>query len=271
MAVYLTATIGLNITLFPKFLEYYNSLGIEKFLINVNAKEGDPLIERAQKDLQKYSCEIAKIWSEEFSEKDKVSYERETILRFCDMEDWVVYADLDEFQEYPKKLPEMIKSCEENYIPFLEGRLIDRVASDGSFRKLSPQKSLDRQYPLGGYITNRILGAWDKKIVLARANKIVGGGHHIFLHDEIQNSGYQQKKYNGDLEKVSKGINIHHFKWDSTILKRMDFGLELQDLSIQTGWHREIKTFHKYLEKHKKIDVSDPNLMFNRVGYKLGI
>ena len=51
----------------------------------------------------------------------------------------------------------------------------------------------------------------------------------------------------------------------------MDFGLELQDPSIQSGWHKEIKAFHEYLSKHKKINVKDPNLAFNRVGHKLGV
>jgi hypothetical protein len=211
--VFLTVTIGPDYRLLNKFIQYYKNIGIENFLIILNTPDTLP-----RSIIQSYGIDVAHSWLDPFSERAKQSHERDTILKYCTMNDWVIYCDLDEFQYYPLGLQKQISHCEENSINFLEGRLIDRVSETGKLIDLNEEMSLNEQFPLEGFITSNLLNAWDKKIVIAKVKLIVGGGHHIFLEDVT----HKTLPYIPELGLDSTGIEVHHFKWDAEILKRFD-------------------------------------------------
>lgn len=250
--IFLTVTVGPDYTLLPEFLKYYKRLGITNFLVILNTS--DPAVGLI---LQQHEIHSVHSWFEPFSEQAKQSHERFTVLRYCSIDDWILYADLDEFQLYPKGLFNHISHCEKNGIEFLEGRLIDRVSEDGTLVTIDNKINLCEQFPLRGYITSKLLKAWDKKIVLARGKWIVGGGHHVFLDSNTK----KPLPYKSELNEHSYGIEVHHFKWDSKLLPRMNGYLELQDESL-FFWKKEIKRFMKHYEKHSRIRVEDKRFKF---------
>jgi len=272
MKIHLTATIGHDIRLLPKFLQYYTSLDIDNFLIILNAPEtSDPTLEEAEKILSEYNIKPAMTWIGEFSEDEKVEHERQCILLNCLAKDWVLYADLDEFQVYNETLHSTADDCLSKGKAYVEGRLVDRISKDGKFVELNTEKLLDKQFPLGGYITKNVLQGWDKKIVLAQASEIVGGGHHLLMYQDIKPGRAQTQNY-VEPEFEDGLIRIHHFKWDISILQRMKYALGLQSLSLKNGWHKEIKNFITYLEQHdSKIDPRDKVLEMKPVKQKLGV
>lgn len=245
--IFLVITVGPDYQLLLKFIRYYKSLGIKNFLVILNTSDQLPI-----DILNRENIIPEKIWINSFSEALKQYYERNVIVKNCDKNDWIVYADLDEFQCYPMGLIEHIKFCENNRIEFLEGRLVDRISISGELIEIDQKKSLEEQFPLRGFITNNLLKAWDKKIVLARANLIVGGGHHIFL----DSTTYKTLPYDRELNEISQGIKIHHFKWDKKVLERIKSYLELPDESLKY-WKKEITKFMNYISKHNKIDIND--------------
>lgn len=252
--IYLVATIGSDYRLLPKFIRYYKKFGITNFLIILNTLSETPIY-----ILKSFGISPKKIWKEPFSETLKQKYEREIIEENCTDHDWVVYADLDEFQYYPMGFMNYISLCEIKGIDFLEGRLVDRISESGELVDLNESKSLEEQFPLRGYITNNLLNAWDKKIVCAKGNLIVGGGHHIFL----DRTTYKTLPYDTDLNEYSQSIEIHHFKWDTWALSRMSNYLLLPDDSL-AAWRAEITIFLSHYSKHNRIDISNKKLMIEK-------
>jgi hypothetical protein len=252
---YLTVTIGPDYRLLPYFLRYYKTLGIEKFLVILNTPDDAPL-----KILQDFDLSPVKIWTEPFSETLKQRYERSIIDKYCSNDDWVIYSDLDEFHDYPAGLDYHLKYCEKHNIDFVEGRLLDRISETGELTILDETRPLEEQYPLGGYITNNLLKAWDKKIVAAKGKLIVGGGHHIFLDSATNNT----LPYIRNFSDYSLGIKVHHFKWDRNVLDRMNRYIHLQDESL-AYWVKEIRRFLDHYSKHNKINISDISFDITRV------
>lgn len=259
--IFLVATIGSDYRLLPKFIRYYKKFGISKFLINLNTPSDIPSY-----ILRSFGISPKKIWNEPFSETLKQKYEREVIEQNCTDHDWVVYADLDEFQYYPMGFMNYITLCEIKGIDFLEGRLIDRISESGKLVDLDESKSLEEQFPLRGYITNNLLNAWDKKIVCAKGNLVVGGGHHIFL-DKATN---KTLPYDTELNEYSQSIEVHHFKWDARALSRMSGYLLLPDDSLE-AWRAEISRFLKHYSKYQKIDISDKKFKIEKNKHSINV
>jgi len=259
--IYLVATIGPDFRLLPKFIKYYKNLGVTDFLILLNTSDQTPL-----SILKYFDITPEKIWVEKFSETLKQKYEREIVEKNCTDHDWVVYADLDEFQYYPMGFMNYITLCEIKGVDFLEGRLVDRLSESGELIDLDESKSLEEQFPLRGYITNNLLKAWDKKIVCAKGNLVVGGGHHIFL----DRTTYKTLPYDTDLNEYSQSIEIHHFKWDTRALSRMSNYLLLPDDSL-AAWRAEISRFLSHYSKHNRIDISDKKFKIEKNKHSINI
>jgi hypothetical protein len=265
----LVVTIGYDAKLLPKFVEHYQNLGIKDFIFIVNDPSPDQKLHNYVNGvLALNKLSIACTWPEEFSEAIKQKIERDMIEKHCHYDDWVLYTDLDEFQEYPGGLHKYLEQCAKNDIDFLDSRLIDRVSRDGSLTAYDPKKSIELQYPLGGFITSKLLKGWDKKIVAAKAYKIVGGGHHIFLRST--GSGSHTLPYKPQISSHSCGIRVHHFKWDSTVIPRMMEALTYMDESL-TFWKKEMARFLTHITKHNGINVRKRSFKFRMIGPVLNI
>jgi hypothetical protein len=270
--VKLIVTIGYDAKLLPRFIQHYRNLGIEDFLFVVNDPSPDQKLFQYVKDtLALENLSVVCAWSEEFSEAIKQKIERDTIEHQCNYDDWVLYTDLDEFQEYPGGLYRYLDQCEKKGIDYLESRLVDRVANDGSLTAYDPKKSLELQYPLGGFITAKLLKGWDKKIVAARAYKRVGGGHHVFLRPEGSLfRGYDTLPYKSKISPHSCGIRVHHFKWDVSVIPRMLEALTYNDSSL-VSWKKEISRFLTHVSKYNGINIKDRAFKFSHVVPNLNI
>lgn len=252
--IFLTVTVGPDYRLLQRFINYYKRIGIENFLIILNTSDIEAELILKQNDIN-----ISEKWTDSFSEAKKQETEREVITRRCSQNDWIVYCDLDEFQYYPEGLIKSISKCNNLKIDFIEGRLLDRVSEGGNLLVLDKNKKLEDQYPLGGYITGNLMKAWDKKIVTARKNKIIGGGHHIFLDNDRKPLPYKK-----EIEGLYKNIIVHHFKWDSFVITRMFNYLTLKDPSLQY-WKKEIETFINHYFKYSRINIKNKKFKFKKI------
>lgn len=240
--IYLVVTIGRYCHLLRRFIRYYRRIGINNFLVIVNGSESYFF-----KVLKEFDIKPVCIWKEEFSEELKVKYERAIIDRYCSDNDWIVYADHDEFQ-YHTDIQDTIRKCEDKGKEYIYGRLIDRISETGELIKIDEKISLEKQFPLCSYITSKILKAWDRKIALAKKFLVVGGGHHVFL----DKNNKSPLKY----IKSTQFIEIHHFKWDYTFLERIkEYSMYTHD-SLKY-WREEMERFIKYYKINNRIDIKD--------------
>lgn len=262
--IYLTVTVGPDYRLLERFINYYKRIGIENFLVILNTSDIN-----AELILKRNDIKAVYKWIESFSETKKQTTERDIINKFCSHKDWIIYCDLDEFQYYPDGLINSIFKCNNSNINFMEGRMLDRVSKKGELLILDENKKLENQFPIGGFITGNLMNAWDKKIVAARKNKIVGGGHHIFLNHENQEN-QETIHYKKEIKGLYKDIIVHHFKWDSFVISRMLKYLTLEDPSLEY-WKKEIEIFINHYSKYSKINIKDKKFKFHMVDQILDI
>jgi hypothetical protein len=270
--LYIITTVGFDCTLLPKFLEYYEKFSPKKILIIVNSSRDSKIFKKVQSIIKYYGklC-LLKEWNNEFSEDDKIIQERSFLFDFVKEDNWVVYADLDEFQEYPLNIRTSIKNAERIGFDYLEGRMIDRINMNGNLTEYNDKLPLEIQYPIGGYITKELLKGWDKKIVCAKMKKIIGGGHHVFMNQEnVIFNGHNTETYYEELSPHSFGIKIHHFKWNSHTIDKLKRELNYNHESLK-AWREEHIRFLNYIKEKGKFDLSNANFKFQYYGNVLGI
>jgi hypothetical protein len=111
---------------------------------------------------------------------------------------WHLIADSDELHTYPTPPHELIAHAASAGRTVVGGLMLDRVAADGTLAGWTPPQGLDAAYPLGGFLTHRLLRGDPRKIVLARADAPLAAGNH-------RSPG--QRPANG------VPVLVHHFKW----------------------------------------------------------
>lgn len=274
MRIVLITTIGSDIKFLEPFLRYYTKLGVDKIYLILHQRYkigiGNPLVEEVYKIADKYSAIVCG-WSGEFSEDKKIEEETKVKEKHCSEFDWIMYADLDEFHYFFPSLKKQIKHCEKNSIESIEGRLLDRFSEDGKLPPYCNYKSLEEQYPYGGYITRHLLAAWDKKIMVARAYRKIAGGHHIFFRPGNQEvRGYRTEHYFSELEDFSTDNRIHHFKWEYDLLEKMNNRSQPTEQSLE-AWGKESREFLRHYRKYGKINIANPVYNFKLIGSVLGI
>lgn len=265
--LFLVVTVGPDVRLLDRFVRHYKKEGIDEFLIIVHTGNNQKYMDgryRAVYDiLQPHGIEPVVSWSGNFTETEKQQKERLVVETKCRLQDWVVYADLDEFHHH-ETLPvaELVKIANDEGLDFISGRLLDRVAPDGSLARIDDDSELAELFPCSGFLTRKLLKAWDWKIVAAKATCNVGGGHHILLQKKRNPINRELKPfpYKFTIDRNSD-IQIHHFKWDSEFFARIRNILSSRDKSLE-AWRKETWRFLKHYKKHGRIDVSDPRFQF---------
>ncbi|MFJ6213820.1 hypothetical protein ACIQGZ_10890 [Streptomyces sp. NPDC092296] len=111
---------------------------------------------------------------------------------------WHLIADSDEFHAYPAPLPELLASAESAGTGTIGGLMLDRISADGSLTACDWSRGLDASYPLGGFLTHRLLRGDPRKIVLAHSSVTVDSGNH---------------RAEGHRPTNRPPVVVHHFKW----------------------------------------------------------
>jgi len=272
MRIYVITTIGFDTSLLDRFLKHYKKFRPKKILIVVNASKDSETYSTVEEKTKKYGnlC-ILQEWPGEFSEDEKITQEKLISSRYCKDNDWVVYADVDEFQYYPKNIRASIKNAKRLGFDYLEGRMIDRICITGELTLTDKDIPLEVQYPLGGSITKEILKGWDKKIVCAKMNRDIGGGRHVFINrGGVYFKECNTEPYSEELSPHSFGIEIHHFKWNYFTVNKLKKELTFKHKSL-TAWRQEHERFLKYMELYNKINIYEPSLKLQFYGTKVGV
>lgn len=111
---------------------------------------------------------------------------------------WHLLADSDEFHTYPTALPDLLVGGERTGT--IGGLMLDRVSSNGELTPCDWSLGLDACYPLGGFLTHRLLRGDPRKIVAAHSSVTVDSGNH---------------RAEGHRPGNRPPVVVHHFKWRS--------------------------------------------------------
>lgn len=245
--------VGRDIRLLRHWLEHYAGFGFDRILISVHVRpEWSPtLVEDVRRAAAAYGGIVADVHSAVFS---NLKERRERLIAaYCQPQDWVFMADMDEFHEYPSPPRDLVAMCERLGFDYVMGRLLDRVGPDGTFPDLDDRPLWD-QFPVGLNLTETLIGGTPAKVVFARASvRIVEGQHQA-----VTGVGCPEDGLN---------IVVHHFKWDASVVERTRYMAWKN--ALEGNWYfLQQRRFLKFIEAHGRIPLDDPRLTVSRPPYR---
>ena len=247
MKVHLITVVGgHHVQLLDQTLQHYHNLGISSFLVHANLRNPE---DTALNDLQfianKFGFGIASVSYGDHAAAQRAAWKSRQ--RFPD--DWYLIVDADEFQVFPAPLVDILENCERKGYDHVKGCFLDRVASDGILRKLSPQQAIWTQYPVGLFLTYPLLRGDPRKVVAAKGHVEMSSHGH---HNAISERGCPITEY---------FIPVHHFKWVEGVIEALEHRIHsIRSTSPSDHW-RESQRFIDYYKKNGKIDINNPSWM----------
>ncbi|EFN55566.1 hypothetical protein CHLNCDRAFT_134048 [Chlorella variabilis] len=190
--------------LLPHFLNYYHGQGItwRRFLVLLHHTPGRYSrkgLEDAMGICSGYAVEC-RVWEGRYSSEEHMVQQLSMLADYVsDPTDWVVAADVDEFQDWGGKfIKQAIADLAESQMPmatYIRGRFVDRVAAGGVLAAVAQPMGdtaagvapLFQQYPLACQVANKLYKGWDTKVVAFRAHhRTSRGSQHLVEADDAR-------------------------------------------------------------------------------------
>lgn len=249
----LVTVVGHNTTILPHMLNHYKEIVDDIYVVVYRQHEDDGILE----EIKNLGIKPYKVVTE-----PKFNWERVTELynevKMTKPEGWWVVSDDDEIHVYPKPLREMIDECEENNWEFITGGFLDRIGEDGTFPKIKKEDSIWEKFPYAGFFRYPLSGACPNKCCVMKGKIHVTNGQHYAIVDGETVWGEEGGKHplRYPPGRGEGFIQVHHFKWDSTVLERLK---EVSETEKDYTFWKEYKKMYKAIEINDwKIDINNP-------------
>ena len=246
----LVTVVGHNTTLLPHMLNYYKDIVDNIYVVVYRQNELDGILE----EVVNFGIKPYKVVTE-----PKFNWERVTELynevKQTKPEEWWVVSDDDELHVYPKPLRELITECDENGWEFITGGFLDRIGEGGEFPLVTKETNIWKSFPLAGFFRYPMSGAMPNKCCVMKGSVNVTPGQHFAVigdTDTWRERGWNHpKRY-----PIERGfVQVHHFKWDSTVLERLK---EVSETKEDYSYWKEYKKMYRGIQLNDwKIDVNN--------------
>ncbi len=240
--------VGRDCRLLPQLLEHYQAMGVDRLLVCGDLKEPlDPIKNKIKRICRQYDA-LFETTIDPGHDHVRVRQDRaRQIQKYCDPSDWVINADCDEFHVFPNNLRHVLDYCDDQGFDYVHGTFVDRIAADGSLPVLDESRSVWEQFELGCHITRNVLMARVDKVPASKAAVKLDGGYHQVLGRTYRCCHYE--------------VEVHHFKWDSEVLNRMKWRMEVANHKDYRWACPEAQRLEAYLlENGGKLNIKDPKL-----------
>ena len=177
--------------------------------------------------------------------------------------EWWVVSDDDELHVYSKPLRELITECDKNGWEFITGGFLDRIGENGEFPLVTKESNIWDLFPYAGFFRYPMSKAMPNKCCVMKGSVDVTPGQHFAVigdSDTWRERGWTHpKRY-----PIEKGlVQVHHFKWDSTVLKRLK---EVSETKEDYSYWKEYKKMYRAIQVFDwKIDINNPEFMFEKM------
>ena len=259
----LVTVVGHNITMLPHMLKHYKDIVDETYVVVYRQYEDDNIVE----EIQKLGIIPYKIVTEPKFNWEKVT-ELYNEVKSTKPDEWWIVSDDDEFHIYPKDIKEMISECEENGWEFITGGFIDRIGEGGTFPLVDSQTEVWSKFPLAGFFRFPLSGACPNKVCVMKGSVNVTPGQHYVDFGNGNNSWGKENINHPKRYPIGRGegfVQVHHFKWDSTVLERLKEVSEVKE--IYSYWEEYLKMYKAIEIFDWKIDINNPEFMFEPMFY----
>lgn len=242
--------------LLPHWLEHYSRFNADEILIGIF----DDVSPDARAQVDRYSAKwkfqtFGQTWRNTSELEQEQQRRAACHTAGADDDTWIIYTDLDEFQEYPLPARQLIDAAQARNIEVIYGWLLDRVAADGSMPPIPSfddpaSPSIWNTFASGCRLTGLLLRAPTRKVMIARLGIEISGGHHVA-------EGFVP--YPIPVGRISQYI-VHHFKWHRDTVDRMQWGLE--HAACNPAWQLEARRFLDWLHSNGgRINLDDPTIL----------
>lgn len=184
-------------------------------------------------------------------------------IKYTKPDDWWIVADDDELHIYPNDIREMITECEHNGWDFISGGFIDRIGKDGTFPLVTSFTNLWEAFPYSGFFRYPLSGACPNKVCVMKGKVQLSNGQHYAVYDNKSVWGIEGTKHPKRYPIERGFIQVHHFKWDSTILDRLEKVSNIKE--DYTFWKEYKKMYNNIIRNGGKIDVNNDEFLFDRM------
>lgn len=257
----LVTVVGHNTTMLKHMLNHYKNIVDEIYVVVYRQHELDGILD----DVITLGIRPYKVVTE-----PKFNWERVTELynevKQTKPNEWWVVSDDDEFHLYPKPIREMISECEENDWEFITGGFLDRIGENGIFPLVTHQTDIWNEFPLAGFFRYPMSGACPNKVCVMKGSVNVTPGQHYVDFSDGKNSWGKDNIKHPKRYPIGRGegfIQVHHFKWDSTVLQRLK---EVSDTKEDyTYWPEYLKMYKSIEIFDWKIDINNPEFMLEKI------
>ena len=251
----LVTVVGHNITMLPHMLEYYRQFVEEEniFVVVYRQDENDGILE----EIEKLGITPYKVVTEAKFHWEKVT-ELYNEVKLTKPNDWWIVSDDDEIQIYPKPIEEMIDECEIAGWEFITGGFLDRIGEEGDFPFVDSDTNIWESFPYAGFFRYPLSGACPNKVCVMKGNVEITNGQH-YAHIDGKDVWGEEQAHHPLRYPPGRGegfIQVHHFKWDSTVLERLK---EVSETEEDYTFWKEYKKMYKAIEVNDwKIDINNP-------------
>ena len=189
--------------------------------------------------------------------KEKFNWEYVTYLynqtKMLFPNDWWIVADDDELQIYSKVISDIIKICDESGYEFVTGGFVDRIGKNGTFPEIKEDSNLWELFPMAGFFRYPLSGACPNKVTMCKGYIEVTSGQHYAKVDGQTTWKWQGWNHPLRFPTTQNFTQVHHFKWDSTVLDRLQ---EVANVKSEFSYSKEYQTMYDAIKSNNfKIDI----------------
>lgn len=241
-SVTLATSAYMDAALLPQFAAYYRRLGVADILVLVNKYSPPDAADLARAN------DCIPLQTEDYCPAygaEPTLAESRALQAHCkDPRAPVIFADLDEFYEFPGPLSELAARIKRGSLDAVRGRFLDRVTVDGSIPLTPPSADIWREFPIGCELTAAIIQVNTEKVMLTHASAKISGGHH-----GIKGRPRYAPRW---------GI-AHHFKWRGSVVEKARV-MQARYADEGKPQAEKIARLLAWLGDPPRIDVKDPRL-----------
>jgi len=199
--------------------------------------------------------------------KEKFNWEYVTYLynqtKMLFPNDWWIVADDDELQVYSKVISDIIKICDESGYEFVTGGFVDRIGKNGTFPEIKEDSNLWELFPMAGFFRYPLSGACPNKVTMCKGYIEVTSGQHYAKVDGQTTWKWQGWNHPLRFPTTQNFTQVHHFKWDSTVLDRLQ---DVANVKSEFSYSKEYQTMYDAIKSNNfKIDIYDERFLFEEV------
>lgn len=263
MNVNLVTVTGHHTHTLRHMLNHYKDLVNDVFVVVYQHSRDDKILEEAKQICDEFGVGIHKTVIEPPFNWNTVTELYNEVKRLRP-DDWWIVSDDDEFHLYPKDLHELIEEADDRGYKFITGGFLDRIGEDGNFPTITEYSNVWELFPYAGYFRNPMSGAQMNKCCVMKGNIDVTPGQHFAFIDGEDTWKHRGWKHPLRFPYREAFIQVHHFKWDHTVLQRLT---EVsQTITEYSYWQEYKKMYDQILMNGGRIDISNPNFHIERCG-----